>query len=92
MLTGFIVNVECVLWLLTFPPRGLSICVLQEKLGDAQPVVLHVSMTVSPICATILLAGIISISKPLTTKGKHTSNQQLSQLLSSYFFSCSTVT
>lgn len=70
MPTGFIVNVEYVLWLLTFPPRGLSIWVLQEKLGDAQPVVLHVSMSVPPICATILSAGIISISKALTTKGK----------------------
>jgi len=67
MLTGFIVKVEYVLLLFTVPPRGLSIWVLQEKLGDAQPVVLHVSMSVSPICATILPAGIISISKALTT-------------------------
>lgn len=70
MLTGFIVKVEYVLWLFTLPPRGLSIWVLQENLGDAQPVVLHVSMRVFPICAAILPAGIISISNALTTVGR----------------------
>lgn len=54
----------------TFPFSGLSIWVLQENDGDSQPVVLQVRSMESPIWASVLYSGEISILKAWAEKAR----------------------